>query len=96
MLRQQSSYERRRFYLRACCTGDDWLKVHPAAGKSFNLPAWFCSVETGGQDMSPLFMDTGYEPNSPGSLSAEEYNSNTAGSVSSPSPNQSINQSVNQ
>ncbi|XP_040887210.1 flocculation protein FLO11 [Toxotes jaculatrix] len=30
--------------------------------------------------MSPLFMDTGYEPNSPGSLSAEESNSNTAGS----------------
>lgn len=29
--------------------------------------------------MSPLFMDTGYEPNSPGSLSAE-CNSNTAGS----------------
>ncbi|XP_056224490.1 uncharacterized protein batf2 [Seriola aureovittata] len=30
--------------------------------------------------MSPLFMDTGYDPNSPGSLSAEESNSNTAGS----------------
>ncbi|XP_047465658.1 putative protein TPRXL [Mugil cephalus] len=30
--------------------------------------------------MSPLFMDTGYDPNSPGSLSAEDCNSNTAGS----------------
>ncbi|XP_071333888.1 uncharacterized protein batf2 isoform X2 [Trachinotus anak] len=30
--------------------------------------------------MSPLFMDTGYDPTSPGSLSAEECNSNTAGS----------------
>ncbi|XP_035530909.1 uncharacterized serine-rich protein C215.13 [Morone saxatilis] len=32
------------------------------------------------EEMSPLFMDTGYEPNSPGSLSAEESHSNTAGS----------------
>uniref|UniRef100_UPI0037E7E362 basic leucine zipper transcriptional factor ATF-like 2 n=1 Tax=Semicossyphus pulcher TaxID=241346 RepID=UPI0037E7E362 len=30
--------------------------------------------------MSPLYMETGYEPNSPGSLSAEESNSNNAGS----------------
>ncbi|XP_027133578.1 basic leucine zipper transcriptional factor ATF-like 3 isoform X2 [Larimichthys crocea] len=33
-----------------------------------------------GEEMSPLFMDTGYEPNSPSSLSAEESHSNTAGS----------------
>ncbi|XP_051284901.1 uncharacterized protein batf2 isoform X2 [Dicentrarchus labrax] len=32
------------------------------------------------EEMSPLFMDTGYEPNSPGSVSAEESHSNTAGS----------------
>ncbi|XP_062300463.1 basic leucine zipper transcriptional factor ATF-like 2 [Scomber scombrus] len=37
-----------------------------------------CSVE-GAQDMSPLFMDTVYESNSSGSLSAD-CNSNTAGS----------------
>ncbi|KAG7243270.1 hypothetical protein INR49_011717 [Caranx melampygus] len=30
--------------------------------------------------MSPLYMDTGYDDNSPGSLSAEDCNSNTAGS----------------
>ena len=36
--------------------------------------------------MSPLFMDTGYEPTSPGSISADEWNSNTAESVSPPSP----------
>nr|XP_046237534.1 basic leucine zipper transcriptional factor ATF-like 2 [Scatophagus argus] len=33
-----------------------------------------------GEEMSPLFMDTGYKPHSPGSLSAEESHSNTTGS----------------
>lgn len=42
------------------------------------------------KDMSPLFMDTGYDPTSPGSLSPEECNSNTAGSVS-PTLSLSIN-----
>lgn len=32
------------------------------------------------EEMSPLFMDTGYEPNSPDSLSNEESHSTTAGS----------------
>lgn len=52
------------------------------------------SLLRGWGEMSPLFMDTMYQPNSPGSPSAEESHSNTAGSVSSPSPYQSTNRSI--
>ncbi|XP_018540444.1 uncharacterized protein batf2 [Lates calcarifer] len=60
------------------------MKIHPVFGKAVSLPTSRLSglLLDGreGREMSPLFMDTGYEPNSPGSLSAEDCNSNTAGS----------------
>ncbi|XP_028285648.1 uncharacterized protein batf2 [Parambassis ranga] len=55
------------------------MTVHPAGGETVNLQKGQSAAEGDGE-MPLLFMDTGYQPSSPSSLSAEECHSQAAGS----------------
>ncbi|XP_039996339.1 uncharacterized protein batf2 isoform X2 [Xiphias gladius] len=79
--RHPSDFGCQWFHLRACCADDPgWVRISALSDLRASRSAAGRGQAGEGGGMSPLYMDTSYELNSPSSLSAEEWNSNTAGS----------------